>query len=121
MSELKPCPFCGGEAEVIVAEPGPNEHLLFPHFGIACKQCRTMIGTVVHGMTDFYDTVDEAREAWNAREKQMCRVLARHRPMPHCVELSDFGLSCGHYVTLRKGERILYCPTCGAKIIGHCP
>ena len=56
---------CGGEAQIIIAEPNANEHILFPHFGVACKECRVMIGTVVHGLTDFFDTPDEAAESWN--------------------------------------------------------
>ena len=62
--ELAKC-GCGGEAQIILAGPDENAHLLFYHFGVACKSCRVMIGTVVHGLTDFYDTPQEAAEAWN--------------------------------------------------------
>lgn len=56
---------CGGEAQFIIAHPNDNDHILFPHFGVTCKKCRVMIGTTVHGLTDFFDTPHEAAEAWN--------------------------------------------------------
>lgn len=56
---------CGGEAQFIIAHPNENDHILFPHFGVSCKKCRVMIGTTVHGLTDFFDTPHEAAEAWN--------------------------------------------------------
>lgn len=60
MSELKPCPFCGGEAK---------------HFGgagyhcIRCTSCgitneRLVIGS---GYYQAYDSYTEAAEAWNRR------------------------------------------------------
>lgn len=63
---LKPCPFCGGEATVYYA-PG-NDIEGIPCFGVACDDCKTMIGTVKDGTTDFYRTPQEAAEAWNTRE-----------------------------------------------------
>lgn len=67
--KLKPCPFCGGEAQLYVAPPNENEHILFEHYGVACTSCHTMIGTTIHGLTDFFDTPQEAANAWNARIK----------------------------------------------------
>ena len=62
--ELKKCPFCGGEAEIL---GGPeNWHPTFsdPDSGgnpitVQCKHCNASIGY-------FYD-YGEAREAWNKR------------------------------------------------------
>ena len=52
---LKPCPFCGGEAEVLTAESMNGGYL----FGIMCNDCRSR--------GDVYDTEAEAIEAWNRR------------------------------------------------------
>lgn len=52
MKELKPCPFCGGEAQV--HKNGGN---LF--FRILCFTCWTSTGN--------YHTKKEAIEAWNIR------------------------------------------------------
>lgn len=70
--KLKPCPFCGGEAEVYYA-PG-NDIVGIPCFGVACGNCKTMIGTVKDGTTDFFRTPQEAIKAWNTR-KPMDKIV----------------------------------------------
>ena len=53
MTELKPCPFCGGEAHVVETIHGKT----LPW--VRCKDC---------GMeTPMLDTEEEAIEAWNRR------------------------------------------------------
>ena len=53
MSEkLKPCPFCGGEAEL-------EDNLVGFKFTVQCKEC--------FSMTDGYFTSEEAIAAWNRR------------------------------------------------------
>ena len=55
MSELLPCPFCGGEAEMLTAESMNGGYL----FGIMCNDCRSR--------GDVYGTEAEAIAAWNSR------------------------------------------------------
>lgn len=55
MSELLPCPFCGGEAETLTAESMNGGYL----FGIMCNDCRSR--------GDVYDNEAEAIAAWNTR------------------------------------------------------
>lgn len=55
MSELKPCPFCGGEAEILTAESMRGGYL----FGIMCNDCCSR--------GDVYENEAEAIEAWNTR------------------------------------------------------
>lgn len=64
-NELKPCPFCGGEATVYFA-PG-NRLMNIPCFGVVCKACHVMIGTARDNQTDFFRSDAEAAEAWNRR------------------------------------------------------
>ena len=52
MTELKPCPFCGGEAEL---------NLLLGNYCVTCKSCMGAIFPAA-GMTE-----EEAIELWNRR------------------------------------------------------
>lgn len=54
MAELKPCPFCGGEADVV-----DNEVFV----DVSCRnhRCRGWADTLM------YDSKNEAIEAWNRR------------------------------------------------------
>ena len=55
MSELKPCPFCGGEASIAKGHDGE----LLPW--VMCRECGAE--------TYCFDSVAEAIEAWNRRAK----------------------------------------------------
>ena len=56
MAELKPCPFCGGKAEIVNVNMGK-------FFDVSCKHlwCRGYAESVM------YNTEVEAIEAWNHR------------------------------------------------------
>lgn len=95
---LKPCPFCGGEATVYYA-PG-NDIAGIPCFGVACDNCKTMIGTVKDGATDFYRTPQEAVEAWNTR-------LPMDRIVEQLEEASE--TYCKEY-GCAVDEKVLYLP-----------
>lgn len=65
--ELKPCPFCGAEAVIVINE---NPRLSRPskngYCHVACYNCDTMMGYD----TDYggqFDTEEEAIESWNHR------------------------------------------------------
>ncbi len=58
MDKLKPCPFCGGEAEIQCFE------CLFESFegrryAVECKFCSCSL--------ELFETEEEAVEAWNRR------------------------------------------------------
>lgn len=58
MSELKPCPFCGGEARLL-------PHIFYGlknTYGVECSKCGVMT-------MQFYDTERDAEKAWNRRVK----------------------------------------------------
>ena len=56
MSELKPCPFCGGEAEFLVYEYSVNSGT------VECKSCATTSNLI----TDR----ESAIKAWNTRANE---------------------------------------------------
>lgn len=56
MENLKPCPFCGGEAKM-------NIHRfagLSNSYGVECKECMTQ-------SSQFFATREQAIAAWNRR------------------------------------------------------
>ena len=61
MSELKPCPFCGGEAKISMKYVGYGSLGLGAHdwFGVYCADCDTS--------TREHQTEAEAIAAWNRR------------------------------------------------------
>lgn len=52
--KIKPCPFCGGEAELW------DNKLAYRLYGVICKECDCM--------TPHFTTGEDAIEAWNRRE-----------------------------------------------------
>ena len=56
MTELKPCPFCGGEG-CIPVHVSPGDAI---RFGVVCLDCGCET-------RQFYETEAEAIEAWNNR------------------------------------------------------
>lgn len=105
--ELKPCPFCGGEAVF-------NAHATANDIGngvvcrtlavIECPRCEFCIAQ---------EADDEAAAAWNARAERTCHITDVH-------DFRDgsrtFFLSCGHQRHGERGTRFRYCDVCGAKV-----
>ena len=64
--ELKPCPFCGGQAELVT---GYQEHILFydtKYVYVRCKNCKAETDSV--NLSAYYSAKDKAIENWNRRE-----------------------------------------------------
>lgn len=60
MSELKPCPFCGGKAQV-------HKHILSLYGAmVRCSVCGA--STVVYKNHNIEDAVQFATYAWNRRD-----------------------------------------------------
>ena len=110
MDKLKPCPFCGGEAQTL---------RIGSWWSIACR-------TPFCCDVGKCDTEAEAIEAWNTRAERTCK-----NTLPHnwgAFECSQCG---GQYsvvpVYITAGGTpnddpdpscVNYCPNCGAKVIG---
>lgn len=103
MSELKPCPFCGGEAELTGFEA--------PEFWVWCPNCKAS--------TDAHTCKGGAIEAWNTRAERTC----------HRVDVNGYGFrfecsACGyvaivHNCEIRLDELPNYCPNCGRKVVSE--
>jgi uncharacterized Zn finger protein len=129
MSELKPCPFCGGEAEMM-QWPGRGGMTI-----VRCPECDNI--SVVNGRSHMFFAIsrsavtDEqgmpdldaqriiAAEAWNTRAERTCENVGYY------IDSTRFKCSnCGYNgwtKWAKDGEdRVTnYCPNCGAKVVSE--
>ena len=102
--ELKPCPFCGGEAETEHCGVG-----MFSHWVVYCVNCNATIEDI--------NSREEAIAAWNTRAERTTELI---------VAADDLGkdlypcmcFQCG-YTKLDdfwRKNHVNYCPNCGAKV-----
>lgn len=104
--ELKPCPFCGGEAHIA-------ERLTYGGklYGACCY------GTLCPGSEPFPWCLDyeDAADAWNRRAERTCRMVRARWDDGECV----WGCrctACGDRFTYETGTTWRYCPACGARV-----
>lgn len=69
MAELKPCPFCGGEAKL---DRATHSSLVY------CKECRA--STKLIDFSPEYASDEKAIEAWNRRTANTPCDLCRFNP-----------------------------------------
>lgn len=118
--ELKPCPFCGGEARIIAK---PYEPKVF----VGCDD-DTCLG--FSGLGWLYDSEKEATEAWNRRAERTCHVVTKEKRFSQTQTLMSKSCSACGYVfgdeehrelpipmVLGKVEIPNYCKNCGAKVV----
>ena len=104
--ELKPCPFCGGEAKVTEYNGG------FVAIGCSNGKCH------MHPHTFCLPSVEYATEVWNRRAERTCR-MEYNEQWSHdeyypteCYNCSECGhMTCDGVPT--------FCPNCGAKVVEH--
>lgn len=128
--ELKPCPFCGGEATF--AAHATAEEM---DYGIICRTM-AVIGCDACEFCMSGETDEEAVAAWNARaavtDEQFSLAVHDGRVWQVVRECHDAGTSsnffrcssCGCEIMrcvdgwkpLYMGE-VNYCPNCGAKVV----
>lgn len=121
MTDLKPCPFCGGEAEVYEMQYGENGK--YSVFGVFCKDDSRadLIGLsrYQHGhFIDNFPTEAEAVAAWNARAERMCEIEHVKGGAMYDVWRCS---ACGYEYAESVSETSIvqnYCPNCGARVIG---
>ena len=108
MTELKPCPFCGSEAELNESESG------LPIFSIWCKNENCIAGAVQ--VKDF--NKERLVNAWNTRAEFTCVIVRSEKLFP----ISKTTAKTIVMYTCSKCKNVIdisddYCRWCGAKVV----
>lgn len=104
-SELLPCPFCGGEAEMHYDANGSK--------WVACENRECAIQPYLYRTKR---TEAEAIAAWNTRYERTCRQ--EERGWSTEGDHARVWLTCGHDCMVETVQDLPnYCPNCGAKVI----
>ena len=115
--KLKPCPFCGADAEI-------RAHPLALHdeesrgWEVACWKCGARVGSTV---LPTGKTKEQAIEAWNRRASTLgrgtCHAVFEVDAMSDDERVGEFVCSeCGETFNDGHGEFPRYCPNCGKKV-----
>ena len=99
MSELKPCPFCGGRPKT------KTTRLRSVFYYVACGRCAAQ--------TEAYAKKENAGWAWNRRTERMCRRV----PLVGVDAIILHGWSKCSLCGVPHRPEHNFCPGCGAKII----
>lgn len=102
MYELKPCPFCGGEAELTVFCDFRGDIAKAYAY---CVNCNAYVG--------IFSKEEYAIEAWNTRYERTCTM--KHEGERNVDDSWECSLC--HAIHLRLVQP-RYCPGCGARVIG---
>lgn len=110
MRELKPCPFCGGEATMFCDESTDTWNVLCDNV-----PCPAEPGTAI------CFSEQEAIEAWNTRAERTCHVVPHGYCIANGEETSCRCWSCsecsyGWHIS-DYDRQYRYCPNCGAKVV----
>lgn len=101
MNELKPCPFCGGEAQFA---RGFDHGDIGAIRWVSCTRCGAMT------RSKLYKTEKEAAVAWNTRAERTCHRVVKTRQDDrrdcYCSECNTWW-----------PVKYRYCPNCGAKVV----
>lgn len=111
MENLKPCPFCGGEAvRMDFLDNLPFKSVKGTRY-FGCRKCCVVS---FNGMTEA-----EAIEAWNTRAGRTCRNVydLEKRGCENGFECSECGEIVADYESYKVKGTWNFCPGCGAKVV----
>lgn len=103
MEELKPCPFCGGEAETHETTDG---------WIVACSSDQNVLDGFTHMAHAYGGTEAKAIAEWNTRAERTCTF----KPFKNQTSEDVFEGVCSVCSSYMHSE-MLYCPNCGSKVV----
>lgn len=127
--ELKPCPFCGGEAETCSYYFEEKNMTLWQ---VRCKERPYDVEHPCYTADSFisFATEAEAIEAWNTRAERTCRILQAYgdesAELDYLMDeiagtpedtVACICQSCDHEFRYDRRLRPKFCPNCGAKVV----
>ena len=135
MTELKPCPFCGGDMSVVILDDEGNirdeEYERDPYSGLSYVMAHNdpngacPIVTYDEPILWLYDSRDDVAHVWNRRAERTCQFF-------YDEKMDEYACSaCGERVSgsnpadeyevspLAVLESFKFCPRCGAKVVGE--
>ena len=123
--KLEPCPFCGGEPELIIRGSGMSE--------IVCKRCKlSMNEHFVDIKVDpieleqglVIDTLKVLVETWNTRKEPETYIMDIQSRIPGSYDnyrpprIQRVYLTCGHFFEVGLGDRFpSHCEDCGRLVM----
>ena len=131
MTELKPCPFCGGDVSVVILDDEGNirdeEYERDPYSGLSYVLAHDdpngacPIVTYDEPILWLYDSRDDVAHVWNRRAERTCRIIEDCCGLAHC---SECGYEFDPYDCSGIPEEGVpyeydgrYCKNCGAKVV----
>lgn len=102
--ELKPCPFCGGEARAFYCEESGT-------FDVQCQICGAI--PFIGSRTSEMKSLDTVIASWNARAERTCHNLYHVGS-----SLGEGGFRCSLCDAEMESDEPKFCPDCGAKVAG---
>ena len=110
--ELKPCPFCGGEPEIVECDYG----MYFTGYAVYCRQCSVKVGVTgrlgeAYEWVPIFSTEADAIASWNTRCERTCKVELTPDNDGWC-EWRCSVCASNHVDAYDK-----FCPNCGSRVV----
>lgn len=120
MSELRECPFCGGEVSIVMTGDERGLMWFFITRGEGENRCKCNVFMESEQFTDDYSPEDVEKigqnliDAWNTRYERACTIESSG--YDELLDDWEYELSCGD-TFFYSCEPPCYCPECGAKVV----
>ena len=106
MTELKPCPFCGGEVEETGGSCNFGKKIMT--LNVKCRKCGTSVALKTAWNTNAYI---EAVEAWNRRVDHLALEAETTQIIDGCCT------ACGAFMDCCEAADYKFCPYCAKRVV----